>query len=110
MTTAAARSDNVLSLVLLLIFVLVMAGLLAAAVTVTIIRANRSSQPREQQLARLAIRLDGRKKVTIRRVEFSVGKADLLWVARSRGYSMIEHQLGSYYEFVYTPHRPGGFA
>ena len=112
MTALAAGTGNLLSLVLLLIFVLVMSGLLAAALTVTVIRINRASQPPEQQLARLAARLDGRSKVTIRKVEFSVGKADLLWVARSRGYSMIERWFGadSYYEFVYTPHRPGGYA
>ncbi|MEU5259950.1 hypothetical protein [Amycolatopsis sp. NPDC021455] len=82
----------------------------ALVVTLMIVRLNRRGQPREQQLARLAARLDGRNKVTIRAVEFSVPQADLLWVARSRGYSMAYHRFGSYYEFFYTPHRPGGYA
>ena len=82
----------------------------ALVVALTIVRLTRRREPREQQLARLAARLDGRNKVTIRTVEFGVPKADLLWVARSRGYSMIEHQFGRYYEFVYTPHQPGRWA
>ncbi|RSM43411.1 hypothetical protein DMA12_19370 [Amycolatopsis balhimycina DSM 5908] len=82
----------------------------ALVVTLIIVRLSRRGQPREQQLARLATRLDGRNKVTIRAVEFSVSQADLLWVARSRGYSMIHHQFGRYYEFVYTPHQPGRWA
>jgi hypothetical protein len=82
----------------------------ALVVTLIIVRLTRRGQPREQQLARLAARLDGRNKVTIRTVEFGVSQADLLWVARSRGYSMAYHRLGGYYEFIYTPHRPGGFA
>jgi hypothetical protein len=103
MTVLAARADNTVApLVALLIFI-VLGGLMAASLTVTIVRISRASQPREQQMARLAARLDGRNKVTIRMVEFSIGKADLVWVAQSRGYGMIEHQFGRYYEFFYAP-------
>ena len=112
MTALAAGVSNSVAPWLALLTILIFGSGFALVVTLTIIRLNRRGQPREQQLARLATRLDGRNKVTIRMVEFSVSQADLLWVARSRGYSMIEHRFGSasYYEFVYTPHRPGGFA
>ncbi|HET6703779.1 hypothetical protein [Amycolatopsis sp.] len=103
----AAQSDDTVKLLFLLLFTVVLGGLLAAHVTVLIIRMNRASQPREQQMARLAAQLDGRNKVTIRMVEFGIGKPDLLWVARSRGYALIEHQFGKYYEFVYAPHQAG---
>ncbi|MEU0530124.1 hypothetical protein [Amycolatopsis tolypomycina] len=109
MTVLAARSDSA-GLLLLLICAVVFGGLLVASVTLLIIRMNRASQPREQQMARLAARLDGRGKVTIRMIEFSIGKPDLLFVAQSRGYALIEHQLGKYYEFVRTPHQPGRYA
>jgi len=52
-TVLAARSDSAGSLVLLLICAVVFGGLLVASVTSLIIRMNRASQPREQQMARL---------------------------------------------------------
>jgi len=90
-----------------LLVVLVLGGAFALVVTVTIVRLMRRGEPREQQLHRLAARLDGRSRVTIRIVEFGVAEADLRWVAQSRGYAMIDHQFGRYYEFVRTPHQPG---
>ena len=90
-----------------LLTILVCGAAFAGVLTIVIIRLSRRGQPREQQLNRLAAQLDGRSRVSIRTVEFGVAKADLLWVARSRGYSMVEHRFGRYYEFVYTPHLPG---
>ncbi|MGV9361602.1 hypothetical protein [Amycolatopsis sp. NPDC003731] len=106
----AARSGSATGLLLWLMLTVVLVGLMAASLTLMIIRMNRASEPRERQMARLAAQLDGRNKVTIRRIEFSIGRPDLLWVAQSRGYSLIEHQFGSYYEFVYAPHQPGRVA
>jgi hypothetical protein len=78
---------------------------------VTIIRIMRGRRPREQQLADLAARLDGRSRVTIRMVEIGLGKPDLYWLAHSRGYGVVEHQFGHYYEFVRAPHpMPPGVA
>ncbi|MGW4061002.1 hypothetical protein ACWEGE_22155 [Amycolatopsis sp. NPDC004747] len=102
----AARSDAT-DLWLWLILMVVLGGLLIAHVTVLVIRMSRASQPREQQMARLAAQLDGRGKVAVRTVEFRLGKPDLLWVARSRGYALIEHRFGRYYEFVHAPHQAG---
>ncbi|GAB3141033.1 hypothetical protein [Amycolatopsis sp. NPDC004378] len=104
---SAAHSTSAGSLLLLLLLTVVLGGLLAASLIVTIIRINRGSQPREQQMARLASRLDGRNKVTIRMAEFGISRADLHWVAQSRGYALVEHQFGKYYEFLYAPHQAG---
>ncbi|KDN23916.1 hypothetical protein [Amycolatopsis rifamycinica] len=110
MTVLATRSESVGPLLLLLLCTVVVGGLVAAHVTLLAIRMNRASQPREQQMARLAAQLDGRGSVKIRMIEFGIGRPDLLMVARSRGYALIEHQFGKYYEFVYAPHRAGTVA
>lgn len=89
-----------------LLVVLVSGSAFALVATVTIVRLMRRGEPREQQLNRLAARLDGRSRVTIRRMEFAVAEADLRWVAQSRGYSMIDHQFGRYYEFTRYQVRP----
>lgn len=88
-----------------LLTVWVFGSAFALVVTVTIVRLMRRGEPREQQLNRLAARLDGRSRVTIRRVEFGVAEADLRWMAQSRGYSMIDRRFGRYYEFVFTRHQ-----
>ena len=85
-------------------------GLVAAGLTLTIVRIVRSAKPREKQMARLATRLDGRSQVCIRMIENGLSREDLLLVARSRGYSLIVHEFGKYYEFVYTPYQPGRYA
>jgi membrane protein implicated in regulation of membrane protease activity len=103
-TAAAAGVSNSVGPWVVLLTILVFGSGFALVVTLMIVRLMRRGQPREQQLNRLAARLDGRSRVTIRTVEFSVTQADLIWVARSRGYSMVEHQFGRYYEFVYAPH------
>jgi len=88
-----------------LLAILFCGGGFALVVTLIIVRLTRRGQPREQQLNRLAARLDGRNGVIIRTVEFSVSQADLFQVAQSRGYFMVEHQFGKYYEFVRLPQR-----
>jgi hypothetical protein len=90
---------------LVLMGVVVVGGL-----TLTIIRTMRSMKPREQQMARLAAELDGRSQVCVRKMELGLGREDLLRVAYSRGYSLIEHRAFKYYEFVYTPQQPGRYA
>ncbi|MCR6481258.1 hypothetical protein M8542_00345 [Amycolatopsis sp. OK19-0408] len=78
--------------------------------TLTIVRAARSTKPREKQMAALAAQLDGRNQVNVRMIENGLSVEDLVWVARSRGYSLIVHRSFKYYEFVYTPHQPGRLA
>jgi hypothetical protein len=55
----------------------------------------------------LAANLDGRRQVYFRKMEIGLTQEDLLRVAHSRGYSLIDHRVGKYYEFVFTPHQPG---
>ncbi len=82
----------------------------AAGLTLTIVRVRRSAKSPEKQMARLAAQLDGRNQVYIRKVEIGLSQQDLLRVAYSRGYSLIDHRVGKYYEFVYTPYQPGRLA
>ncbi|MEV4050730.1 hypothetical protein AB0J55_06030 [Amycolatopsis sp. NPDC049688] len=92
------------------IFLVLMGVVVVAGLTLTIVRALHSTKPREAQMARLAAELDGRNQVCIRKMEIGLSQEDLLRVAGSRGYSLIDHRVGKYYEFVYTPHQPGRFA
>jgi hypothetical protein len=78
--------------------------------TLTFVRTRRSMKPREHQMAVLAGELDGRPQVYFRKMEIGLAQEDLLRVAHSRGYSLIDHRVGKYYEFVYTPHQPGRLA
>ncbi len=104
-TVAAGSADSVR------VPFLVLSGLVVAAgLTVTIVRILRSTKPRDKQMARLAAQLDGRNQVYIRKMELGLSREDLLRVAYSRGYSLIDHRVMKYYEFVYTPHQPGRFA
>ncbi|MEV6873993.1 hypothetical protein [Amycolatopsis sp. NPDC051128] len=57
--------------------------------------------------ADLAAELDGRSQVYFRMMEIGLAQADLVRVAYSRGYSLIDHRVGKSYEFVSTPHQPG---
>lgn len=91
-------------------FLVLMGVVVAAGLTLTIVRTLRSTKPPEEQMARLAAQLDGRNKVYIRKMEIRLSREDLLRVAYSRGYSLIDHRVGKYYEFVYTPYQPGRFA
>jgi hypothetical protein len=90
-------------------FVLI-GGAIVAGATLNIVRALRARKPREKQMMRLAAQLDGRNQVFIRTIEIGLSREDLLRVAYSRGYSLIDHRFGRYYEFVYTPHQPGRWA
>jgi hypothetical protein len=83
----------------------VFGGLFAAGLTVAVIRFLRTRKPREEQMARLAARLNGDRQVCVRMEEIGLDHADLLRVAYSRGYGLIVHRFGKYYEFVYAPHR-----
>ncbi|WP_328447485.1 MULTISPECIES: hypothetical protein [unclassified Amycolatopsis] len=80
-------------------------GLIGVGMTFTIIRFARSRKPREEQMARLAVRLNGERQVYLRMEENGLDHADLVRVAGSRGYGLIVHRFGKYYEFVYAPHR-----
>ena len=102
---AASHTDYSVPPLLGLCFLVVLGGMYAAGMAIVIVRIMRGREPREQQMARLAAQLDGRSKVTVRMVELRLPQADLFWVAHSRGYGVIEHQFGKYYEFVYAPHR-----
>ncbi|MCR6481259.1 hypothetical protein M8542_00350 [Amycolatopsis sp. OK19-0408] len=93
-------------LIVLLVLV-VGAGLIAAVVVITVVRVSRGQRPREQQMAELAARLDGRSRFSIRMAELGLGRPDIHWVAQSRGYVLVEHQFGKYYEFVRLPQTPG---
>ncbi|WIY04863.1 hypothetical protein QRX60_13805 [Amycolatopsis mongoliensis] len=92
------------------IFAVLMGVVIIGGLTLTIVRARRSMKPRDQQMAVLAAELDGRRQVYFRKMEIGLAQEDLLRVARSRGYSLIDHRVGKYYEFVYTPHQPGRLA
>jgi hypothetical protein len=87
-----------------------MGGVAVGGMTLTIVRAARSTKPREKQMTRLAAQLDGRNQVCVRKMEIGLSQEDLLRVAYSRGYSLIDHRVWKYYEFVYTPHHPGRVA
>jgi hypothetical protein len=87
-----------------------MGAVAVAGLTLTIVRALRSTKPREKQMASLAAQLDGRSQVNIRKMEIGLSQEDLVRVAYSRGYSLIDHRAWKYYEFVYTPHNPGRVA
>ncbi len=91
-------------------FLVLMGVVVIAGLTLTIVRALRSTKPREEQMARLAAQLDGRNQVYIRKMEIGLSREDLLRVLHSRGYSLIDHRVGKYYEFVFTPHQPGRIA
>jgi hypothetical protein len=106
MTDLAVHTGNALSPLLVVLMLLVLGGLLVARWKVSTTRIARGREPREQQLSRLAARLDGRERVSIRTVEFGVTEADIRWVAHSRGYDLMKHSFGSYYEFVRVPGRP----
>jgi hypothetical protein len=110
MSALAAHASNSAGPLAALIILVVCGGLVAVTAAAVIIRVMRGRRPREQQLADLAGRLDGRSRVSIRKVEIGLGQADIHWVAQSRGYSLIDHRFGKYYEFVYTPHQPGRVA
>ncbi|WP_410637326.1 hypothetical protein [Amycolatopsis sp. lyj-346] len=107
-STVAAGSDG--SPAIRVAFLVVMFVVVTAGLTLTIVRALRSTKPREEQMAGLATQLDGRNQVYIRKMEIGLSREDLLRVAYSRGYSLIDHRVGKYYEFVYTPHQPGRYA
>ncbi|MEV6830905.1 hypothetical protein [Amycolatopsis sp. NPDC051102] len=92
------------------IFLVLMGVVIAGGLTLTIVRVLRSTKSCEKQMARLAAQLDGRNQVCIRKMEIGLSQEDLLRVAGSRGYSLIDHRVGKYYEFVYTPHQPGRLA
>ncbi|SFW57687.1 hypothetical protein [Amycolatopsis australiensis] len=98
-------SDSVAPWLVLVVF-LAGGSAFAFVISLVLIRLKRHGEPREMQLRRLAARLDGRPRVTIRTVEFSVAQADLFRVAQSRGYSMTENRFGRYYTFFRTPHQP----
>jgi len=83
----------------------VVGGLFGVGMTFTIIRFARSRKPREEQMARLAARLNGDRQVCVRMEEIGLEYADLVRVAYSRGYGLIVHRVAKYYEFVYAPHR-----
>ncbi|MDS0133863.1 MULTISPECIES: hypothetical protein [unclassified Amycolatopsis] len=106
-TVAAGSSESpaVRTAFLVLMGVMVLAGL-----TLTIFRVRRSTKPREEQVAALAAQLDGRNQVYVRKMEIGLAREDLIRVAYSRGYSLIDHRVGKYYEFVFTPHQPGRLA
>ena len=91
-------------------FLVLMGVVVIAGLTLTIVRALRSTKSREEQMARLAAQLDGRNQVYVRKMEIGLSREDLLWVLHSRGYSLIDHRVGKYYEFVFTPHQPGRIA
>lgn len=76
------------------IFFAVMGVVIISGLTLTIVRALRSTKPREKQMARLAAELDGRRQVYIRKMEIGLSQEDLLRVAASRGYSLIDHRFG----------------
>lgn len=90
--------------------VVLMGGVALAGLTLTIVRAARSTKPREKQMADLAAQLDGRNQVYVRMIENGLAEQDLACVAGSRGYSVIVHRSLKYYEFVYTPNQPGRIA
>jgi hypothetical protein len=92
------------------IFTVMMGVVVVGGLTATIVRTRRSMKPREHQMAVLAAELDGRRQVYFRKMEVGLAQEDLLRVAYSRGYSLIDHRVGKYYEFVYTPHQPGRLA
>jgi hypothetical protein len=109
LVTAAALSDTPTSAAEYVFAFAVVGGLLASGITVSVVRFVRSRRPRQEQMARLAAQLNGRWQVCVRMEETGLDRADLLRVAYSRGYGMIEHRFGKYYEFVYAPHRvPSG--
>jgi hypothetical protein len=115
MTVLATGSSSTMTPILALLGLLLLGALLAASTAVTVMRIRRGQRPREQQMAFLAGKLDGRNRFTIRKVELRLDGADLLWVANSRGYGLIDHQFGKYYEFVFAPNqvqpgRPGPWA
>lgn len=105
MISAAAGDSTERVIFLALMGVVVVAGL-----TLTIVRAMRSTKSSEEQMARLAAELDGRSQVWIRKMEIGLSREELVRVAYSRGYSLIDHQVMKCYEFVYTPHQPGRYA
>lgn len=106
-TVASGSAESPVARVM---FLVLMGVVVVGGLTLTIVRTMRSMKPREQQMARLAAELDGRNQVCIRKMELGLGREDLLRVAYSRGYSLIDHGALKYYEFVYTPHQPGRFA
>ncbi|MDX3191969.1 hypothetical protein PV458_26455 [Streptomyces sp. MN03-5084-2B] len=107
-STVAAGSPD--SPVLRVIFLVLMGVVAVGGLTLTIVRVLRSTKSSEEQMARLAAQLDGRARVCIRKMEIGLSQEDLLRVAYSRGYSLIDHRAWKYYEFVFTPHQPGRFA
>ncbi|UOX87640.1 hypothetical protein MUY14_38935 [Amycolatopsis sp. FBCC-B4732] len=112
---AAAATDSPTSPAAYVLGFIVLGGLLAVGVTVNVIRFRKSRKPREHQMAILAARLDGRRQVYVRFDEVGLDQGDLLRVGYSRGYGLIEHKVGKYYEFVYAPNqaqpgRPGPWA
>ncbi|RSD20338.1 hypothetical protein EIY87_15650 [Amycolatopsis eburnea] len=104
---AAAATDSPTSPAAYVLGVIVFGGILAVSVTVNVIRFRKSRKPREHQMALLAARLDGRRQLYLRFDETGLDQGDLLRVGYSRGYGLIEHKVGKYYEFVYAPHQPG---
>jgi hypothetical protein len=92
------------------IFLVLMGVVVVGGLTLTVVRTRRSMKPREHQMAVLAAELDGRRQVYFRKMEIGLAQEDLLRVAYSRGYSLIDHRFGKCYEFVYTPHQPGRLA
>ncbi|MBE1500123.1 hypothetical protein H4696_007223 [Amycolatopsis lexingtonensis] len=102
-TVAAGSGDDPARVMFLVLMGLVIVG----GLTLTVVRTMRSRKPRETQIARLVAELDGRSRVYLRMMEVGLDHRDLLQVAQSRGYSLIVHQVGKYYEFVYTPQQPG---
>lgn len=92
------------------IFLVLMGVVVVGGLTLTFVRTRRSMKPREHQMAVLAAELDGRRQVYFRKMEIGLAQEDLLRVAYSRGYSLIDHRFGKCYEFVYTPHQPGRLA
>jgi hypothetical protein len=88
-------------------FLVLMGVVVVAGLTLTIVRALRSTKSREEQMTRLAAQLDGRNQVYVRKMEVGLSSEDLRRVAYRRCYSLIDHRVGKYYEFVHAPHQPG---
>ena len=78
-------------------------GLIAAGITMTVIKFSRSRRPREAQLQRVASKLNGCRVAYLSKIETSLSPQELAALAWSRGYVMADNQYAKYYEFVYTP-------
>lgn len=105
MTIDLARSGSSLDTPLDWVFFGLMGLVGFGGISLAAIRMRRGRRPRDEQMRRLAARLDGRGVVAIRMVEIGLDATDLALVAHSRGYLVVPHTVMKYYEFVYAPHR-----